>query len=771
MPTPLPQLQPKSYTPKPAPPFAEPPAKTPISFRTPKGTKPGQVTSPYRITKLGPPAGIPPAAAAAASTAGGGISVGGAAAVVLPAIAFVLFFDSPAAAPTLMHPPEPANELEKNPPPFSGGQMTVRYTTRHYGLAYGTLATNPADKQWVSGQSGHQGPIKKVRYVSRAVNNNPYDTQTFIYVTSGNGSEQLAQEVYTTGPYTGRIEFIPESGQPDTGGDPEPLTPPTYTAPGNSLGAPSAGPPSAAPSPLPKAPSLSGSPSGLPSSSGSPGGSPSSSGSPGGSPSPAPAPNPGPTPQPQLERQPSPSPEPNPYPFAEPAPRPGLNLGAPPGSSPSPTPAPAPTAPPSSYRSPPLPNPTDYPDTGFQPDILNPNPLTPNPLAPSPFDPNPDTGNPEPRAPPITLPPRSPDPNPNEGQQLQDQIRIGLGALTTILAGITALVQPNAIKASASAATCEAFSPTGCAAPVANNAQAAANNSAQNNALLNGLLAFLQALQTTFLIPIKAGVELANTKLGPLLKGADGISGFMTRLSSSLGVDRALNLIAIAANLHNAMMLSANLKITLLEMLSSIGNATGLLQTSEGANVDLNQVFNKGIENLLISIVGAESYAGLKVGLRKYNSIYQAATNSLNAVSSMFNSMGNVIEQGAEYTGKIGNSLKGAGVVVENAYQWMAEKFDTKSNKFIKFESTIGTVTQVLETVNEIASSVVEGQQSATEFQKANADFIKAVAEAKKNPGIENKVIKEEAEKAKASLVADPTGEDETGLLSFLTDL
>ena len=94
-----------------------------------------------------------------------------------------------------------------------------------------------------------------------------------------------------------------------------------------------------------------------------------------------------------------------------------------------------------------------------------------------------------------------------------------------------------------------------------------------------------------------------------------------------MGVDRALNLIAIATNLHNAMMLSANLKITLLEMLSSIGNATGLLETPDGENVDLNQVFNARIETVLIKILGVDSYAGLKVGLRKYNAIYQAANS------------------------------------------------------------------------------------------------------------------------------------------------
>ncbi len=362
-------------------------------------------------------------------------------------------------------------------------------------------------------------------------------------------------------------------------------------------------------------------------------------------------------------------------------------------------------------------------------------------------------------------------------KDLQDQLRVGLGALTVGLAGITALMNPiarnttpEALQTAAASGTCQTLQPGGCMFPLANNARNAANNSANNSAAISGIMAFLQGIQTLFLIPIKAGVELVNSKLGPLMSGVGGIGGFLGRLSKSLGIDRALNLIAIAANLHNAMMLSANLKVTLLEMLSSVGNATGLLETSEHENVDLNQVFNAGIEAVLIKIVGVDSYAGLKVGLRKYNAIYQAASNSLNAVSSMFNSIGNVIEQGAENTGRIGNALKGAGAVSEKAYQWMAEKFDAKSNKFIQFQSKIGEVTQFLETVNEIAETVVEGQQAATEFQKANTEFIKAVQDAKKVDGIENKAVQVEADKAKENAVKDPTGEIETGLLSFLTN-
>jgi len=731
----------------------------------------------------------PPAVGAAGAVAKGAFRLSKSG---LAAIAFELLFPPPAGdnyydrnpknppAKYKLHPPEPPKELQPPDFPFYGGQVAASI----YRVSFEFGGYNGGQRYAFYDTQRYYGPIVSTRIFI------PGGGNTIYYITSGGFApfghnaqlkeDQISNQFNLYSPFLHITNIERESGEPDNGGNPLPTNPGISSPPGNYLGPPSAAPPSAAPLPAPTAPPGT-APAPQPKRYPGPGPNPEPAPQPKRYPGPAPAPNPGPTPQPQPQLQKQPDPPPQPFPFAEPAPKPGLNLGAPPGSSPSPTPAPAPKPGPLPYTSPPPADPTKYPDTGFQPNIFTPNPLTPNPglkpspltpnpLTPSPFTPNPNTGNPEPKAPPLIPAPKTPTPQPTPSDDLFKQIQNLIGPLAIGLAGITALVQPNAIKNAASAATCEAFSPTGCAAPVANNAAAAANNSAKNNTILGLILAAIEGLQAAFLIPIKAGVELANTKLGPLLSGANGISGFLGRLSSSLGVDRALNLIAIAANLHNAMMLSANLKITLLEMLSSIGNATGLLQTSEGANVDLNQVFNKGIENLLISIVGAESYAGLKVGLRKYNAIYQATTNSLNAISSMFNSMGNVIEQGAEYTGKIGNSLKGAGVVVENAYAWMSEKFDTKSNKFIKFESKIGDVTQVLQTVNEIASSVVEGQQAATEFQKANKEFVEAVKNSQRPTPIENKAIKEEADKAKESLVADPTGGDETGLLSFLTD-
>lgn len=391
----------------------------------------------------------------------------------------------------------------------------------------------------------------------------------------------------------------------------------------------------------------------------------------------------------------------------------------------------------------------------LQPRMFVPTPLVAtSPLTPSPLTPSPLVPSPQPSHVPV------PSPQPTELPDVLIPATI-LATLTPMLQQLLRNTSPAAMQPLMAGAVCQTTQPGGCMTNLVNDATNKAGDNLFNK-LSNLFNTGANAAQLA-LLPI------INNKLGDQVPG--GLSGFLGRLSKSLGVDRALNLIAIASNLHNAMMLSASLKITLLEVLSSVGNATGLLQTSEGDNVDLNAVFNQGIEKFMTLLLGEENYAGLKVGLRKYNAIYRAATNSLNAVSSMFSSIGQAVETGAEYTGKIGNAIRSAGVVRENAYNYMAEKFEVRnSNKFIAFQSQVGNTIEVLETVNEIAENVVEGQQQYTEAVKATADFQKQLSESQKNPGVDNKAIKEEAEKIKANLVKDPTGEDETGLLSFLTD-
>lgn len=400
------------------------------------------------------------------------------------------------------------------------------------------------------------------------------------------------------------------------------------------------------------------------------------------------------------------------------------------------------------------------PRPGFQPSPITPTPIrTPTPITPTPGTTTPSKPatkpgtttptKPEEKTP--AIPPPLVDPN-------SDMVKIGAA-----LAGITVLLQGLQKNTSAPALgpiiknnVCQTTQPGGCTSNAMNDAVSRGNQDLLNKINAGGQLADLALLKV---IDDKLGAKIPN-----------GLSGGLGRLSKFLGVDRIFNILNFLAILHNASMLSASLKITLLETLSSVGNATGLLQTSEGDNVDLNQVFNQGVESLVVSLIGAEAWASMKLNWRKYSSIYRAGTNSLSHIGNMFSSIGNGIETIGENTGKIGNAIRAAGLVRENAYNFMAERMNVHTNKFMTFQTKVGNTIEVLEVINEIAENTIEGQEAYTEAVKATAEFKKQLEEAEKNPGIDNKVVKAEAEKIKQNLVKDPTGEDEEGLLSFLTD-
>lgn len=479
---------------------------------------------------------------------------------------------------------------------------------------------------------------------------------------------------------------------------------------------------------------------------------------------------------PQTQVSPSSPPTPKPTPQERPFPPQSVADGISPQSTPQILPPPSPktdtapiTIPPTSPKAvlPPAPAPTPTPNR-TPTAIPAPNPtydpgkggLITYSSPPQNFVPNPVTLAPTPLAPPQIRPPVDPTPpkTPIEeiGQKLKD-LAIPVG---TIAVGITQILKrttPEALENAAAAGTCRTTQPGGCTTAAINRG---------NQDLLNKL--GVPAGQVADLLLLTK----IDDKLGNKITG--GLSGGLGRMSNFLGIDRALSILTFLSTVHNASMLTSSLKVTLLETLSSVGNATGLLQTSEGDNVDLNKTFNQGIEGFIVGLIGAESWASMKLTWRKYSPIYRAGSNVLSNVGNMFSSIGNGIEVIGERTGKIGNALRAASVVRENAYNYMSENMTVHTNKFMTFQQSVEGVTEVLEAINEVAESTIEGQQSYTEAVKATTEFKKVLAETDKNSekkDAENAAIKKEAETIKANLVKDPTGEDETGLLSFLTDL
>jgi hypothetical protein len=204
-------------------------------------------------------------------------------------------------------------------------------------------------------------------------------------------------------------------------------------------------------------------------------------------------------------------------------------------------------------------------------------------------------------------------------------------------------------------------------------------------------------------------LEVINSKLGPNVSG--GLSGYLqerfTKLWKSRTIDRALNLMATAAAIHNAVMLSRNIGSTLIQ---TLGNALTIIGIKDGDDVAQNfsTVIGDGIENIIKGLIGAENYTTLSETWAKANRIYQSAINIYQLMTDSLFGITEGLEQTAKYTGKIGNALRKSGVVLENSYNWMSETFNFSSGKNRKIDRVIEGLQQASEVASDLESITSE---------------------------------------------------------------
>lgn len=253
----------------------------------------------------------------------------------------------------------------------------------------------------------------------------------------------------------------------------------------------------------------------------------------------------------------------------------------------------------------------------------------------------------------------------------------------------------------------------------------------QANNSLDGIKLALEGLDLTLL-------NVINAKLGPQMSG--GISGYLsdrfTKLWKSRTIDRALNLMATAAAIHNAVMLSRNIGSTLI---ATLGNALSIIGIKDGDEVAQNfsTVIGNSIENIVKGLVGNDNYTALSQTWAKANRIYQSAINIYQLMTDSLFGITSGLEQTAKYTGRIGNALRKSGVVLENSYNWMSETFSFHSGKNRKIDRVI----QGLQNANEIASDL---ESITSEFRSVTENITEIGTEVNK---IKTEVNVKESEK------------------------
>lgn len=226
------------------------------------------------------------------------------------------------------------------------------------------------------------------------------------------------------------------------------------------------------------------------------------------------------------------------------------------------------------------------------------------------------------------------------------------------------------------------------------------------NTTLTAINTFMQSKVMAGITTLMSNVTTISTKLG--------------KLASWLKLDRALNILTFAATVHNAAMLSNDIAQTLVGALTNV--LTLILPKDDSGNpFNINEAIGSTVENAVKGVIGTENYTNLANTWTKANRIYQASTNILNSFMNLSQTILQASELIAAYTGKIGNALKKAGVVLESAYGWMnpQPKFNRVSQTLENFQQTASTIQMVTQTPLDVINATTELTNASTEFTKA----------------------------------------------------
>lgn len=258
---------------------------------------------------------------------------------------------------------------------------------------------------------------------------------------------------------------------------------------------------------------------------------------------------------------------------------------------------------------------------------------------------------------------------------------------------------------------------------------------AANLAANTAQLALLKKIDTTTVTNgLKLGSQLAN----------GGIAQKLIRMGDMLRLPQILSVANFAVSTHNALMLSRNIGDTLP---SVIDTAIQLVvpKDSELAGINVSEIVGREFKELLVNIVGVENFAELSVKFAKANRIYQAGSNLLWSVQSITDNsliVGNAI---FENVSLIGNALKKARAINDNAFDWMSPNMSAQ----FRWQKRLENMDEAAGFLLLIASGLLGVKESIDEAKENKKELDKAIEDAKKP------VTEKHEKEVIASLVSD----------------
>ncbi|MEM1971130.1 MAG: hypothetical protein QXM92_01535 [Candidatus Anstonellales archaeon] len=132
--------------------------------------------------------------------------------------------------------------------------------------------------------------------------------------------------------------------------------------------------------------------------------------------------------------------------------------------------------------------------------------------------------------------------------------------------------------------------------------------------------------------------------------------------------------------------------------------------------LDIARIVGEGITNWLKKIVGRENWERISKEFKKWSAIYTAAANILQQLTNIMAGLAEACETIAEMLGTIGNAIKGAGLIFENAYGWLSETFTFKTGRLAvlnKISSGLMNVSETVDTLTEVSEEFLEVREES----------------------------------------------------------
>lgn len=220
-----------------------------------------------------------------------------------------------------------------------------------------------------------------------------------------------------------------------------------------------------------------------------------------------------------------------------------------------------------------------------------------------------------------------------------------------------------------------------------------------------------------------------NNRLGPQLNG--GLSGVIKNFARNNLVQSFLNTLTFITALHNAFMLSNNLRLTLFSAFDLIYELPGMSRFAPtdpetGERVDYGTWAADQFDSLMRAAFGDQTVDTVRTNWNKASRVYQAATNLLFAMQSIMWSIQEALEVVGQYVAWIGNALKKYGVVSERAYGWMNPQA-ANSSRFSRFYAFMNQANEQVENLEQIAGATLDVTESAAELTRQSNEFNNAL--------------------------------------------